>query len=195
MKSQVRRPFTVDKPSFSLGKCLYHSMQLVHVRLLAWSSIYLSFDYNFRYTRKKNWLDSLTSVLYSFRRCERRSEGVGGGIEGGGGGGKQHLPPVLLLSSLDASTSPSCGQCDAISVLSRCSNVHWRFNCPCLRCSDINNVYQSVTSSPRPTGCEWETKISLNRQASVWIHESSGQYLIQFDGTTAKKRKYDAIGG
>jgi hypothetical protein len=119
--------------------------------------------------RKKNWLDYVTSVLYSSILCERNR----GGEEGGQG--KQHLP-LFSSFSLYRPTSPLCCQCHAISVLLCCSNMYSRFNCPFLihsLCLSISHQY-----------AHWEPvkkEIRLNRQTSVCIHESYGQHLIQFD--------------
>ncbi len=120
--------------------------------------------------RKKNWLEYVTSVLYSSIRCERR--------DGGRRRGKQHLPFSFSSFSLYRTTSPLCCQYHAISVLLCCTNVYSRFNCPFLiysLCLSISHQY-----------AHWEVEkkeIRLNRQTSVCvcIYESYGQHLIQFD--------------
>jgi hypothetical protein len=117
--------------------------------------------------RKKNWLDCMTSVLYSSIRYERRE---------GGRREKQHLPLFSPPSHSIELLVPCVVNAMPLAPCCVVRNVYSRFNCPFLiysLCLSISHQY-----------AHWELakkEIRLNRQTSVCIYESYGQHLIQFD--------------
>ena len=159
---------------FILDKPLQASVSFIECNQYMSVLFPLKFDYNFRQKKEKliRLYDKCIVQFLSDTKEEEREDEEENNTSPFFFSSSFSLFPILQSYYQSLVLSMPCHQRPVVFR----SNVYSRFNCPFLRhspCLSISHQY-----------AHWETvrkEIRSNRQTSVYIHQTYGQHLIQFD--------------